>query len=217
MSPAHPIECSCKEILPLEYDDVGYSEDYPFRYGCISAVKDGKFGFVDADNQVTCAFTYPVEIVNNRGTFASVKNLDGKIIVLSGMAGELPEHYADVSFNSNAPAFEAENDQNETALINIYGEALIPFMEMSSLNYNNDVSAAVVYMGNSVYRIYHFDDPTVHQDKPRTAAGNGDTWTCENGHGGNTGKFCPECGAPRPGSGTENVPNYCPECGTKLK
>ena len=24
------------------------------------------------------------------------------------------------------------------------------------------------------------------------------TWTCENGHGGNTGKFCSECGAPKP-------------------
>ena len=25
-----------------------------------------------------------------------------------------------------------------------------------------------------------------------------ETWTCENGHGGNTGNFCGECGAPRP-------------------
>ena len=25
-----------------------------------------------------------------------------------------------------------------------------------------------------------------------------DTWTCVNGHEGNTGKFCTECGAPKP-------------------
>ena len=24
------------------------------------------------------------------------------------------------------------------------------------------------------------------------------TWTCENGHAGNTGKFCSECGAKKP-------------------
>ena len=211
------IDQTGKEILPLEYDDIGNSEAYPFRYGCISAVKDGKFGFVNADNQATCEFKYPSDVVSNRGTFASIKNLDGTYIVLSGMAGELPEHYPEVNFASNAPAFEARNDRGEIALINIYGEPLIPFMEMSSLNYNNDVSAASVYMGSYVYRIYHFDDPTVHQDRPLTAPGSGDTWTCENGHSGNTGKFCPECGAARPGSGTDNVPNYCPECGTKLK
>ena len=55
----------------------------------------------------------------------------------------------------------------------------------------------------------------------QSAAGDG-TWTCSNGHAGNTGKFCPECGEPRP----ENVclscgyafPDgaqykFCPECG----
>ena len=33
------------------------------------------------------------------------------------------------------------------------------------------------------------------------------TWTCENGHSGNTGNFCSECGAKRP----ENL--KCPVCG----
>ena len=56
-----------------------------------------------------------------------------------------------------------------------------------------------------------------------------DTWTCENGHEGNTGNFCVECGAPKPvppempeeegetwtcENGHEgNTGNFCPECG----
>ena len=56
-----------------------------------------------------------------------------------------------------------------------------------------------------------------------------DTWTCENGHEGNTGKFCTECGAPKPtpapapaeAAGTwtcengheGNTGKFCAECG----
>ena len=48
-------------------------------------------------------------------------------------------------------------------------------------------------------------------------------WTCENGHSGNTGNFCPECGAKRPASCAncgyvfENgvSPKFCPNCGAK--
>ena len=49
-----------------------------------------------------------------------------------------------------------------------------------------------------------------------------DTWTCPNGHEGNTGKFCPECGAEKPAPVEEwtcknghegNTGNYCTQCG----
>ena len=49
-----------------------------------------------------------------------------------------------------------------------------------------------------------------------------DSWTCINGHEGNTGKFCTECGAPRPAAeetwtcinGHEgNTGKFCSECG----
>ena len=51
-----------------------------------------------------------------------------------------------------------------------------------------------------------------------------DSWTCINGHEGNTGKFCTECGAPRPAAeetwtcinGHEgNTGKFCSECGAK--
>ena len=54
--------------------------------------------------------------------------------------------------------------------------------------------------------------------------GSAGTWTCGNGHEGNTGNFCPVCGLPKPvicpGCGytldEEHMPNYCPNCGFNL-
>lgn len=53
--------------------------------------------------------------------------------------------------------------------------------------------------------------------KPSSASDK-DTWTCQCGSV-NTGKFCPECGSPRPSGpwtcecGTENTGKFCAECG----
>lgn len=53
---------------------------------------------------------------------------------------------------------------------------------------------------------------------------NGDVWTCTCGHTGNAGKFCIECGNPKPqgasrwfcpSCGTENKGKFCMECGEK--
>ncbi len=57
----------------------------------------------------------------------------------------------------------------------------------------------------------------------RTAgAAEGAPWDCSCGHGGNTGKFCPECGVGRPepegwvcSCGAVNRGKFCSECGAK--
>ena len=52
------------------------------------------------------------------------------------------------------------------------------------------------------------------------------TWTCKNGHAGNTANFCPECGAPKPVNACPNCGlqfpegvtyKYCPDCGTQIR
>ena len=113
------LHCHSKDASGCSHESVeGICEKY-LKYGYISAVKDGKFGFLDAAGNVTCPFTYPTEIVRNYGTFATIKNLDGKLIVLSAAVGELPEHYTDVSIPSSygCRAFVATNDLNQYALI----------------------------------------------------------------------------------------------------
>lgn len=55
------------------------------------------------------------------------------------------------------------------------------------------------------------------------AAPAADGWTCSCGHTGNTGKFCAECGAPKPvaadgwtcSCGAVNKGKFCAECGAK--
>lgn len=57
------------------------------------------------------------------------------------------------------------------------------------------------------------------QDKGSVQA---DTWSCSCGHGGNTGKFCVECGSPKPvggdswtcSCGTVNQGRFCMNCGS---
>lgn len=57
------------------------------------------------------------------------------------------------------------------------------------------------------------------QQTPVNAAGS--AWNCACGNAGNTGKFCSECGAPRPAAewlcscGTVNKGKFCMECGSK--
>ena len=240
------IDAAGREVIPLEYDSIGNYEDQYLTFGVISAEKDGKFGFLDAAGNVTCSFTYSKDIVSNRGILASIKNLDGTIIVLSGLAGELPEHYADVELMSDARAFVAKNAAGECSLIDATGETLIPYTDTWSIYYNRAATVACYSLGNRTYRIYSF---TRDATAPVTAASSAGvpaasgaeapaassaetpaaegTWTCSNGHEGNTGKFCPECGEAKPTDVTcvscgtvypaDKVPNFCPNDGTKLK
>ena len=220
------IDESGNEVIPVEYDDIGYT-DYPLYYGYISAVKDGKFGFLDAAGNVTCDFVYSSDIVNDRGTFATVKNLDGTIIVLSAAVGELAEHFADTSFSdyNGSMAFAAENAAGEKCLIDLYGNTLIPYSEdYRNIEVNRDGTVAVVSLGSRQYRIYQ-----LNIEKPEPAAvpavqPDDRSWTCVNGHSGNTGNFCTECGSPRPQEKTacaacgyeftDGIPKFCPNCGT---
>ena len=273
-----------EEIVPVQYDDVGNSESDPFAYGCISVIKDGKFGFIDRNGNVTCDFVYSKDIVENHGSFGVVKNLDGSRIVLSGLIGELPEHYASVSFPAyyNSRVFIAENDAGELALIDLYGDELIPFGRYKFIEATADGSIAAVAHDRKNYgdwTLYQFDVPIVPQNEmkfvteetetedylaapvtdqsgviiltgtaqPENAETEEinpgavieeplpeketqpETWTCSNGHEGNTRNFCAECGEARPAPApTEcsncgyvfeegKVPKFCPECGTKVE
>ena len=226
------IDSQGKELIPVEYDDLSYV-DNPLEFGVISAEQGGKFGFLDAAGNVTCGFTYPKDIVRDYGPLATVQNLDGTTIVLSGAVGELPEHYTEVDMSYYSRAFVAKNANGECSLIDMTGETLIPYVDAWGIYFNRAATVAYYSMGSREYRIYTFthDDaapaPAAPTENNETDAGDG-TWTCSNGHTGNTGKFCPECGEPKPAEdvtcpacGTvypaDEVPNFCPQDGTKLK
>ncbi len=238
------IDATGREVIPPEYEEVGNYEDHPLKYGVIQAVKDGKFGYLDGNGNVTCRFVYAKDIVRSYGPLATIKNLDGTIIVLSGVAGELPEHYAEVEMRTNSCVFEAKNEAGERCLINLKGETLIPYTDTNYITFNLEGTVAFCNMGSRNYRIYHYPGnqrelteeadgtgesvgETAQEQTETQPAGDG-SWTCSNGHEGNTGNFCPVCGEQRPAQeiicpvcgahyAAGEVPNFCPEDGTKLK
>ena len=230
------------EVIPPQYEELGYSGESLMAYGYISAVKDGKFGFIDAQGKETCPFVYSKDIVRNRGSFATIKNLDGSTIVLSAAVGELQEHFADVSFpvSSNSRAFVGQNGNKQYCVVDLNGNTLLPYTEgVRSIELNADGSIALVSYGSRQYSIFQFDQtapadkkadqPEAAKDSATTVTNNDGSWACENGHPGNTGKFCTECGAPKPAADSpltncpscgyafgETLPNFCPECGAKI-
>ncbi len=222
------IDESGREVVPVVYDGIGYNTG-SLKYGYISAEKDGKFGFVDLQGNVTCDFVYSTDIVNDKGTFATVKNLDGTIIVLSAAAGELPEHYADTYFagSDGSLAFVAKNTKGETGLVDLYGNTVIPFRDdYRSIEVNREGTLALISFGSHQYRICRL---SIEQPVPGSAPSAKDpsdpeVWVCSECRTENTGKFCTECGAKKPEESgswicpecrTENTGNFCMECGAK--
>lgn len=264
------IDINGNELIAPLYKSLSNYEDEMLAYGCISAVKDGKFGFLDANGQVTCDFVYSADVVTNRGTFATIKNLDGTTIVLSGLAGELPERYASVTMPSygGCGAFVGENADGLTCIVDLNGNVLLPYGEHGYVNVSIDGKVAVLNLGSRRYQVITFGDaqaepaaqeqetpaqeqgetsllpswlklpfqqpateapaaetpaPQPEQETPAAPVNDG-SWVCDNGHGGNMGKFCSECGSPKPVEKNQcaacgydfgdTAPKFCPECGT---
>ena len=226
-----------EEIIPPEYDDIVLRYDEEPSAGYFSAVKDGKVGFLDLQGNVTCDFVYAQSAAKVQTPFAFVQDLTGDIIVLSAAAGELPARFADDIYNYNgAPVIAVKNADGQNGVIDLYGNELIPYTD----DYNDFTISqdGTVILGSGGYSrpstLWHFDSPyapaSLNPDgslpvKPQTAPAD-ETWACENGHEGNTGKFCTECGAPKPAlqepddgtwtceNGHEgNTGKFCTECG----
>ena len=226
-----------REVIATAYDEIGIYEEHPFAYGYISAVKDGRTGFLDVNGQETTAFKY--KATTNYSTFATLKDLDGSTIVLSAAVDELPERYQEVSFptRSGCMGFVAQREKGEIGVVGLNGETLVPFTSeiryISSVTLTTDARLALIRYGSKDYRLYYIDEQKLSGSEqipaaePTPAPEADGTWTCVNGHSGNSGNFCSECGSPTPvvqnrfcpNCGYElgdTAPNFCPNCGTKL-
>ena len=93
---------------------------------------------------------------------------------------------------------------------------------------NNQGGAAMAFMGMGMagqaggmnaQNLFAMGQQQAAQQPVQQAAPAG--WTCSCGHGGNTGKFCAECGQPKPAPagewkcacGAVNTGKFCAECG----
>lgn len=146
-----------EELIPPEYDELGSFEARPLRFGYISAVRDGMLGFLDAQGQVSCDFSFPETAVTNYATFAELETEEG-IGVISAAAGELPMRFAWVSFPDaeGCLAFVGCLADGRSGVVDIEGDTLVPFSsEYLSLQVSLDGSVALVEMDNC-YLIYRF-------------------------------------------------------------
>lgn len=88
----------------------------------------------------------------------------------------------------------------------------------------NMANAAGGFNANDLFKMADAQDAAAAQAAPVVAAAAvAGGWTCSCGKTGNTGKFCAECGAPKPADedgwkcscGAVNKGNFCSECGAK--
>ena len=154
-----------KEIIPVEYERFSYT-DFPFYRGYIGAVKNGKFGFIDKNGAETCEFVYSENIVKDSYTFATVKNLDGRQIVLSAAVGEFPMQYSSIESVKldDSLAIYVQKADGEESLIDIYGNTVFPWGNYRSIELNHDSTIALVSEDYRSFKIYHLDITAPEQD-----------------------------------------------------
>lgn len=230
------IDMQGNEIIPPVCDEIGYDDQY-FLSGYQAVSVDGKIGYYNTAGEVTCPFVYAYSSASARGAFASLKDLTGGYIVLSGAMGELPMHFEEVDLNSNASAtcFTGVDSNGNVGVMDVYGNILVPFDgTFAKYTWTLQVSLdGTVILGKNVsgqYVVYQVDKGNNTQDAAQDQPDDG-TWTCQScGQTGNTSKFCPNCGTQKPEEPAAQVCSscgykveegetalFCPNCGTKFE
>ena len=222
-----------EEVVPCLYDSIEGSDSY-LEGGYIGVIKDDKFGYVDAQGNETTEFKYNRDIVDGRyGPFATVKNLDGKIIVISAAIGELPVTYDDVEYvsmdQSGRQICAVEND-GKAGVIDLWGNEIIPpdgtYNGINDIGISNDgtvILARADQNSASEYIIYTLDNgeggsaqgitstpgliesKTSTEETADTATEAADDTTAETA---DDSWVCGDCN-------TQNSGNFCTNCGAK--
>lgn len=219
-------------LVPCEYEEFGYDLGLALKTGYLYAVKDGKGGFVNLKNGKESGFEFIESAGKQRSAFIVVEDPREGTILISAVAGELPGRYKEVNVPLSSGALFATVQETDGRIHVIDAEGNDPLTDnpeirsLYNVSYSKDGTLILVSDIQGVYHVYsvtYTEDPEEEtpEETEKTEPG---TWTCENGHEGNTGNFCSECGSPRPaeqddGSWTcengheGNTGNFCTECG----
>lgn len=205
------IDMQGNTVIPCTCDRIDHS-DHPFPGGYQAVSLDDKIAFYNTRGEVTCPPVYAYSAASVDGPFATLKDLMGGVIVLSGAVGELPGRYADVQINyfGSARCFAAQKNDGTIGVVDLFGNELIPFgdsfryMSDISISYDGTVILAYTNQADGQYIVYQIalsddDAAEITAVSPVQEAQNDDSWTCPScGQEGLTSNFCPNCGSPRP-------------------
>ena len=110
----------------------------------------------------------------------------------------------------------AQGDAMKMAAQNTGGAAMA-FMGMNMAGQAGGMNAQNLFAMGQQMQQQQMQQQQMQQQAAPAAGG----WTCACGHGGNTGKFCAECGQPRPAGEwtcscgqTGNTGKFCANCGS---
>ena len=201
------LDSTGKVLIPCKYDELGYDLDLALKTGWLYAVKDGKGGFVSLVNGAEKGFEFLESAGKQRSAFIVIEDPREGTILISAAAGELPGRFksADVPYTSAAMYATVEDMAGTIRVIDVFGNEVLEdnpeIRSTSDVEYSKDGTIILVRDIERKYHIYTMD-PSVYAQDPNAApapdAEDDGTWTCENGHEGNTGAFCGECGAKKP-------------------
>ena len=227
-------------LIPCKYDELGYDLDLALESGYLYAVKDGKGGFVSLKNGTEKGFEFLESAGKQRSAFIVIEDPREGTILISAAAGELSGRYksADVPYNSAAMYATVEEFDGRIHVIDVFGNEVLEdnpeIKNTYSIDFSNDGTLILAQDIERKYHVYKMDlSKYTQEDAGQTVikapASEDGTWTCPNGHEGNTGNFCATCGEKKPEpeaqpeDGTWTCPNghegntgnFCTVCGEK--
>ncbi len=202
------VDSTGKEIVPCQYDRLSYSIAGALESGYIYAENEEKSGFVSLSTGKATGFTFTKDAGNQRATYILVDDArEGKILI-SAAAGELTERFKDANATftgkGDACMFATVKGQDDNCrVIGQLGEDILPGITFKGI-YDAKMSedgTLILLPGEERghYTLYTVSyDPDLSAIPEAGTDAEEETWTCENGHTGLTGNFCPECGARKP-------------------
>lgn len=232
------VDLKGNEIVPPKYKEIAYREEGLFLSGYNALLDEkGCLSFVDVNGNLTASVDYELTSYDYKGfnmnaPIVAVNNM-GKYILISATHGELPGKYEDEQTPSGTSPFIAVQKDGLWGVVNMAGEEVIPFVHKSSPTISKDGTRILGTTEAREYFLYKVEvekpaAPAATAAPIAPAAPSGDGWICSCG-AGNNGKFCAECGNPKPeatpapaedGSwtcscGARNTGKFCSECGQK--
>lgn len=172
------IDKNGNEILPCDYEEIimGSEKEY-FASGYLLVKKDGKVGIVDPTGKELVDFKYPSSnCKTGSGPFFYLNDLEGKVIMVSPVVGELPTRYQEVSMRNSGvcPVFVAELEEDNVGLVDLNGNAVIPFDgaydNTYKLEVSNDGTVVVGRGGYHEYKVYTLAHGVAAEEEAAPAA-----------------------------------------------